>query len=161
MSEKKERKKIRLANYDYSSVGAYFMTLCTDKKAHNLSCINVGDGFPVPKNTIYGDVVEKYIDQIKNKYPNVFVDKFVIMPNHIHMILVISRCGTGDPPPTISTVMGWFKYQTTKTINSIRSSSGEKFWQRSYFDHVIRGQQDYEEQWRYIDENPARWIYKI
>ena len=57
--------------------------------------------------------------------------------------------------------MGWFKYQTTKTINNIRDSSAEKFWQRSYFDHIIRGQQDYEEQWRYIDENPVRWIYKV
>lgn len=159
--EKKERKKIRLANYDYSSVGAYFITLCTDKRVHNLSCINVGDGFPVPKNTVYGDVVEKYIDEIHIKYPNVSVDKFVIMPNHIHMIIVISQCGTGNPSPTISTVMGWFKYQTTKEINVIRDSSVEKFWQRSYFDHIIRGQQDYEEQWWYIDENPVRWIYKI
>lgn len=56
--------------------------------------------------------------------------------------------------------MGWFKYQTTKEINNMHSPLSETFWQRSYFDHIIRGQQDYEEQWRYIDENPARWIYK-
>ncbi len=159
--EKKERKKIRLANNDYSSVGAYFITLCTKNKEHNLSKIIVGDGFPVPKNTIYGDVVNRYISEIKIKYPNVSVDKFVIMPNHIHMIIVISQNGTGNPSPTISNIMGWFKYQTTKTINNIRDSSAEKFWQRSYFDHIIRGQKDYEEQWRYIDENPVRWIYKV
>lgn len=116
---------------------------------------------PVPKNTAYGDVVEKYIDEIKIKYPDVSVDKFVIMPNHIHMIIVISQKGTGNPSPTISTVMGWFKYQTTKMINNLRSSPSKTFWQRSYFDHIIRGQQDYDEQWRYIDENPVRWIYKV
>ena len=156
-----ERKKIRLADYDYSSVGAYFITLCTQNKEKNLSRIIVGDGLPVPKNTAYGDVVEKYIDEIKIKYPDVSVDKFVIMPNHIHMIIVISQKGTGNPSPTISTVMGWFKYQTTKMINNLRSSPSKTFWQRSYFDHIIRGQQDYDEQWRYIDENPVRWIYKV
>ena len=159
--EKKERKKIRLANYDYSSVGAYFITLCTKNKEHNLSRIIVGDGLPVPKNTIYGDVVNRYISEIKIKYPSVSVEKYVIMPNHIHMIIVISQNGTENPSPTISAVMGWYKYQTTKAINNIKNSSSEKFWQRSYFDHIIRGQQDYEEQWRYIDENPARWVYKI
>ncbi len=155
-----KRRKIRLANYDYSSVGAYFITLCTKNKKQNLSRIIVGDGLPVPKNTVYGDVVETYINEIKNKYPTVSVDKYVIMPNHIHMIIAISRSGTGDPSPTISTIMGWFKYQTTKEINNKRSSPSETFWQRSYFDHIIRGNQDYEEQWRYIDENPARWVYK-
>ena len=65
--EKKERKKIRLANYDYSSVGAYFITLCTKNKEHNLSRIIVGDGLPVPKKTAYGDVVEKYINEMKIK----------------------------------------------------------------------------------------------
>ncbi len=155
------RKKIRLANYDYSSVGAYFVTLCTKNKEHNLSQIIVGDGFPVPKNTAYGDIVEKYINQIKTKYPNVSVEKFVIMPNHIHMIIVISQNGTGNPSPTIGNIMGWFKYQTTKMVNNIRNSPAESLWQRSYFDHIIRGLQDYEEQWRYIDENPVRWVYKI
>lgn len=156
-----ERKKIRLANYDYSSIGAYFITLCTKNKEKNLSRINVGDGLPVPKNTTYGNVIEKYIDEIKIKYPDVSVDKYVIMPNHIHMIIVISKSGTGNPSPTISNIMGWFKYQTTKEINNMHSTPSRNFWQRSYFDHIIRGRQDYEEQWRYIDENPIRWVYKI
>ncbi|MBP3330195.1 MAG: transposase [Clostridia bacterium] len=156
-----ERKRLRLADYDYSSVGAYFITLCTKNKVKNLSRIIVGDGLPVPKNTVYGDVVKEYIDEIKVRYSGVYVDKFVIMPNHIHMIVVISQSGTGNPSPTISTVMGWFKYQTTKTINKLRSSPSESFWQRSYFDHIIRGQQDYDEQWRYIDENPIRWMHKV
>ncbi|MBQ7957607.1 MAG: hypothetical protein IJ279_06170 [Clostridia bacterium] len=96
-----ERKKIRLADYDYSSVGAYFITLCTKNKVKNLSHIIVGDGLPVPKNTAYGDVVKAYIDEIKVRYSGVSVDKFVIMPNHIHMIIVISQSGTGNPSPCI------------------------------------------------------------
>lgn len=57
--------------------------------------------------------------------------------------------------------MGWFKYQTTKSINEVRHSPSSAVWQRSYFDHIIRGPQDYEEQWRYIDETPVRRIHKI
>ncbi len=60
--------------------------------------------------------------------------------------------------PTIGTMVGWLKYQTTKQINLLRDSVGERVWQRSYYDHIIRCQQDYEEIWRYIDENPLRWL---
>ena len=100
---------------------------------------------------------------IPEKYPQVTVDKYVIMPDHIHMIIriddvgeafrlpcnshVMQRDGTGDPSPTVGNIVGWYKYQVSKQINQLRNALGEKVFQRSYYDHVIRNQRDYEEIW--------------
>ena len=102
---------------------------------------------------------------IPEKYPNVSVDKYVIMPDHIHMLLRIDNVGDGSPvpqgrrnaSPTMGNVIGWYKYQTTKQINTITNTPGEKVFQRSYYDHVIRNQQDYDEIWDYIENNPKKW----
>lgn len=152
------RKPNRLAQYDYSLNGGYFITICVHNRRNILSRI-VGDGFPVPKLTAYGKIVEFYIGLVSEKFPGIIVDKYVIMPNHIHILAQIDNgpFGTGNPSPTIGNMVGWLKYQTTKQINLRRNSAGEKVWQRSYYDHVIRGQQDYEEIWQYIEENPLRW----
>ena len=157
-----ERKRIRLQNFDYSGNGMYFITLCTQNRKKVLSeIITVGDGFPVPKLTFLGRFIQGYIDKISEKYPSVKVVKYIIMPDHIHFLISIENDGTGNPSPTTNTVMAWFKYQTTKEINAKRKSEGEKFWQRAFFDHVIRNNQDFEEIWNYIDTNPHRWIEKI
>ena len=99
---------------------------------------------------------------IGQKYPTVSVEKYVIMPDHIHMILLLDRrvAGTGNPSPTAGTVIGWFKYQTTKCCNLITNEQGKRFWQRSYFDHVIRNGEDFDDVWEYIDTNPLRWVLR-
>ena len=81
------------------------------------------------------------------------------MPDHIHLILMLNQdmVGTGDPSPTIGVVIGWLKYQTTKLCNQAQGTQGRKLWQRSYYDHVIRNIQDYQECWQYIDNNPRKW----
>lgn len=162
-----QRKPNRVENYDYSTSGGYFITICTQDRKRILSDI-VGDGSPVPK--ICGIIAEEMIQQIEKKYSSVTVDKYVIMPDHIHMLLRIDNvgeafrlpesgtCGTGNPSPTVGKVIGWYKYQTTKRINLIRKTSGERFFQRSYYDHVIRNQQDYNEVWEYIENNPVKWL---
>ena len=95
-----------------------------------------------------GQVVQKYIRNVPE------IEKYVIMPDHIHLLLFFSwNYGTGDPSPTIGQMMAWFKYQTTKEINAVRNMPGQKVWQRSYHDHIIRGLQDYFEIMTYIDEN--------
>lgn len=83
------------------------------------------------------------------------------MPDHIHFLISIENDGTGNPSPTTDTVIAWFKYQTTKEINLRRNTAGKKFWQRSFYDHVVRNKQDFEEIWYYIETNPHRWIEKI
>ena len=153
--EKQSRKHNRLGNYDYSQNGAYFVTICTQDRKQVL-CEIVGDGFPVPKPT--GEIAEEYIRQISEKYPNVTVDRYVIMPDHIHILLRID--GSGNPSPTMGNVVGWYKYQVTKQANLLLNTPGKKLFQRSYYDHVIRNQQDYDEIWQYIEDNPRKWIMK-
>ena len=150
------RKLNRLNEYDYSQNGAYFVTICTQGRKPILSQI-VGDGSPVPNPA--GKIVEEYIRKIPEKYPSVSMDKFVIMPDHIHLLLRFhSDQGTGNPSPTLGSVVGWYKYQVTKLVNEHLNTQGEKFFQRSYYDHVIRNQQDYDEIWLYIENNPQKWI---
>lgn len=153
-----QRKNIRLQEYDYSSAGAYFVTFCTHNRKHTLSKVLVGDGSPVPKLTASGLLTEKLVLQISEHFPSVIVDKYVIMPNHVHVLLFFSVCGegTGDPSPTLGNVVGWLKYQATKAINE-KNDTKQQIWQRSYYDHVIRNQQDYDETWTYIENNPAQW----
>lgn len=152
--ERYQRRPNRIENYDYSLNGAYFVTVCTQDRKRILSDI-VGDGFPVPKPC--GKVAEAMIHRISVKYPAVEVDKYVIMPDHIHMLLRIRPEGTGNPSPTLGNVIGWYKYQASKEINLLRGTQGERVFQRSYHDHVIRNQQDYDEIWQYIENNPRKW----
>lgn len=149
-----QRKPNRLTDYDYSQNGAYFVTICTHDRKKILSKI-VGDGFPVPKPI--GLIAEEYIRKISEKYPTVSVDQYIIMPDHIHILLRID-CGTGDPSPTLGNVMGWYKYQVTKQVNARYNVTGERLFQRSYYDHVIRNQEDYAEIWEYIENNPRKWL---
>lgn len=149
-----KRKQLRLNGYDYSQNGAYFVTVCTKDKRRILSKI-VGDGLcAVPKTelTNIGEFVEKSI-QFINSYPDICVDKYVVMPNHIHIIISIYNEKYGKADIDIPEIIRRFKSYTTKLF-------GDELWQRSYHDHIIRGQQDYDETWQYIDENPLRWFIK-
>lgn len=156
-NELPKRKANRLKHFDYSTNGAYFITICTKDRKCILSNI-VGDGFPVPRLTPCGKIVFDLINEIVLKYDKVCVSKYVIMPNHIHMILNVSNdSGTENPSPTISKIMGWFKYTATKQINMLCGISGQKIFQRSFYDHIIRNENDFNEIYRYIENNLAQW----
>ena len=151
-----QRKINRIPEYDYSQNGAYFVTICTHERRKSLSDI-VGDGFPVPKPCRM--IAEEMIRRISVKYPKVSVDRYVIMPDHIHLLLRIDRdLRTGNPSPTLGNIIGWYKYQVTKEINLLLGQQGEKVFQSSYYDHVIRNQQDYNQVWEYIESNPRKWV---
>lgn len=150
-----ERKPNRISDYDYSQQGAYFVTICTHVRQKILSQI-VGDGFPVPKP--YGKIAEEMIHRIPGRYNSVAIDQYVIMPDHIHILLRIDlQMRTGKPSPTLGNIVGWYKYQVTKQINQLSGTQGERVFQRSYYDHVIRNQRDYDEIWEYIENNPRKW----
>jgi REP element-mobilizing transposase RayT len=163
-----QRKPTRLVNFDYSQNGAYFITICTQDRKKILSDIVGDDAHIVPK--IGGKIAENLIGEIPKKYPSVTVDKYTVMLDHIHILLRIDTVGeafrlpenvhdgTGNPSPTIGTIIGWYKYQATKQINSMQNTSGYPVFQRSYYDHVIRNQRDYDEIWEYIENNPAKWL---
>ena len=152
--EPPKRKSPRLKGFDYSSPGAYFITICIKDRRELLSKIIVGDdAHIVPENHLlkYGLICKKYINNINIKYENVMVDKYVIMPNHIH--LIISLRGTmraSSPTNSIKSIVRSFKTMATKEI-------GHSIWQRSYHDHIIRDENDYQKIWEYIDTNAIRW----
>ena len=150
-----KRKKIRLSDYDYTTGGAYFITLCT-KNRQNLLCDIVGEGLCALPNIILtpiGDVVKNSIEYINQRYNNVKVDKWVIMPDHLHLLIRIENKtgGHGDPP--LQNIIAGLKSFTTHEY-------GKELWQRSFYDHIIRNQSEYNEIWEYIDENPLRWLNK-
>lgn len=148
------RKQLRLNNYDYSSAGAYFITICTKDNKQILAKIVVGDGvLTVPDYTLtpYGIICEKHIQSLNNFYENVNIDKYVIMPNHIHMLISVSVVPqTVSRTNSIPDVIRSFKSLVTRDI-------GVSIWQRSYNDHIIRNQEDYNMKWKYIDANIIRW----
>ena len=149
-----KRKPTRLKGYDYSAPGAYFITICVKGRKQLLSKIIVGDdAYIVPKNSLseIGLICDKYINNIDNKYENVIVDKYVIMPNHIHLIIFLyGTMRASSPTKNIETIIRSFKTMVTKEI-------GYSVWQRSYHDHIIRDEKDYQKIWEYIETNPIKW----
>ena len=147
------RKKNRLENYDYSTIGAYFVTVCTkQRKNHFWQSVGVTIGRPQDvRLSEYGKVVDSAIKNIPMVYPAVSVDSYVIMPDHIHMLLIISGDEQGRPmvAPTVSRIVQQMKGYVTKRI-------GESIWQKLFYDHVIRNTKDYEEHLKYIYDNPEK-----
>ena len=139
-----KRKSARLKNYDYSTPGAYFVTICTKNKEHLLGTIKNGE----MNFSKIGKVADEKILQIEKFYGNVIVDKYVIMPNHIHMIIVISEAEGINPFPTkkydISNIVGKFKASVSRNVgNAFMHSAKNTLWQTSFHDHIIRGDEDY------------------
>ena len=152
-----KRKQLRLPDYDYSSPGAYFVTICTQNRKCILSNIVVGDGVldvPQARLTSSGMCVRDTLLEIEQHYDWLSVDHSVIMPNHIHLLLRIESNGpSGTPAPTDETLpklISTFKRFTNRRC-------GAQLWQRSYHEHVIRNENDYREIWEYIENNPIKW----
>ena len=155
MNKLPKRKTIRIKDYDYSNPGAYFITICTAKR-EMLFWNNVGADIIRPQNiqlSRIGKIAEQGILQIETHYENVFVDKYCIMPDHVHLILQIKANENGQKlsNTTIPTIIGSLKRWVSKQV-------GKPLWQKSFFDHGLRNQQDYDEIWKYIDDNPLKYI---
>ena len=158
MEQLPNRKTNRLKQYNYSSTGAYFITICVQDKRCLLSTIGEADALhgPAVNLTEYGHLVLQNIEHTNASYSNAHVDHYVIMPNHVHLLISIANNEQGGPPrsstPTsaIPRMIAAFKKFTNKAC-------GCSLWQRSYHDHVIRNDEDYRQHWQYIDENPLEW----
>jgi REP element-mobilizing transposase RayT len=155
MNKLPKRKQIRIKDHDYAAPGAYFITICTEgrQKVFWSSCRGELCS-PVELSNI-GIVVDKEIKKLNTVYTTVHVDKYCIMPDHIHMVLTIDADASGRTQfaPTISRVIKQFKGAITKQI-------GKPIWQRSFYDHGIRNQQDYNNIWKYIENNPLKYTLK-
>ena len=148
------RKQNRLKEYDYSTPNAYFITICTEKRK-NLFWMDVGAIMDRPKNvplTNLGIIVQRCIEDIPKHYPAISVDHYVIMPNHIHLLLQINADVNGRSmiAPTISTVVRLMK-------GTVSKQAGFTVWQKGFYDHVIRNGNDYQDIWNYIEGNPSKW----
>ena len=161
--EMPNRKQNRLAEFDYGQEGAYFVTLCTQNRVRLFQMeLPVGNGLCAVPNTdaVGNSIIHRWLKETERKFPNVTIDKYVIMPDHLHLIVMIKERHAGRSLPD---VMRFFKTMTTNEyIRGVRDGTLTPFygklWQKSYYDHVIRNQQDYNEIWQYIENNPAKWI---
>lgn len=152
-----KRKNNRLQGYDYNSGGGYFITICTQDRKPTLSNIVGDDDLGVPENrlTEWGKILRKYI-QTADKIERITVDKYVIMPNHVHIMVFVDMLEDGTPrssSPTMA-VIPRFVAALKRYVNR---EIGQNIFQRSYHDHVIRGQQDYLKIWEYMENNPKQW----
>ncbi len=154
----KQRKSIHLKNYDYSLPGAYFFTICVQGRACILGDVVENGMRPSP----LGSMVQECWDALPSHYPNVVLDSFVVMPNHVHGIIsldaVSARAGL-RPAPTkpMSEIVRAFKSFSGRTINLHRGTPGMPVWQRNYYEHVIRGENDLNKIREYILNNPLQW----
>lgn len=154
--ELSSRKHPRLKEYDYSQNGCYFITLCTKNKKCLLGKITVEQNSP-SQPSVYlaaaGRISKKYIENIETVYKCVKVENYVIMPNHIHLLLSIDDFAYAgkDVRPTVQTIVRSFKTMVTKQL-------GFSVWQASFYDVVVRNEAVFLEIYKYIDDNPFKWV---
>ncbi|GHT91575.1 hypothetical protein FACS1894116_00350 [Betaproteobacteria bacterium] len=150
------RRSIRLQNYDYAQAGAYFVTLCVHDRACRFGNLVNGE----MQRSEAGQIVAATWDWLALQYSPVELDAWVMMPNHVHGIIVIgdhlkSECIAKRKP--LSGLVGAFKTVSTKRINELRQTPGEKLWQRNYWEHVIRNEAELTHIREYIQNNPIQW----
>ena len=157
-----QRRGLRLANFDYSSPGAYFVTICVQNRVHLFGKIPDGD---VRLNDA-GHMVHDSWTAITNQFPSVRLDAFVIMPNHLHGLLWLTSPFTAEQDnvaqPALPDIMQWFKSWTTAqyrqgVVQHDWTPYPKKLWQRSYYDHIVRHDEALNAIRGYIEQNPARW----
>ena len=162
-----DRESIRLKNYDYSSGGMYFITVCT----HKHECL-FGEIQKNRRGTIFcalnerGKFVEQCWGAITQHYNNVVLDKYIVMPNHVHGILFIKNNGVQDIEPlrneyqhiisgSIGAIIRGFKIGVTRWFRE--NTNIQIVWQRNYHDHIIREEKDLNRIREYIMNNPLKW----
>ena len=169
------RRSIRLKSYDYNQAGAYFVTICVQNRECLLGTIT---NQRLQLNE-YGKITDQVWNYLPHHFGNLEIDAAVIMPNHFHGIICTgltskppnfpnppNPCrGLVSKPPNpffeqktqLGKIIAYFKYQTTKLINQKRDSSGSRFWQRNYYEHIIRNEKTLNILRQYIIDNPLRW----
>jgi|SRR3989339_268522 len=178
------RKSIRLREYDYSSPGIYFVTICVHNKKYLFGKIIDGE----MELNEFGKIIEQQWLLIPQRFNIIQLDKFIIMPNHLHGIIQIvgagfpcplqgfprpscgfprhkitayincDNNGRGNRAPTLGQMVAFFKYQSTKYINILHQTPGAKLWQRNYYEHIIRNEISLNNIRTYIINNPNNWI---
>ena len=155
------RKSIRLKGYDYSQNGAYFVTICTQHREHLFG--RIVDGKMMLNHA--GKIAQNELQKTLTIRKNMDIYCFVIMPNHIHFIVVIvgAYCNTPLPVQFISpsnnlgSMIRGYKSTVTKQINKFRKTPKRSIWQRNYYEHIIRNAKSLGQISEYIFANPKNW----
>ena len=158
--EHKNRKYPRLKEYDYSLSGYYYVTIHNERNASLLSNVIPGNAHcrAVTQLTQIGEIAMEQLLLLEQRYSYVKIDKYVIMPTHIHAIIRLYE-GT-MPRQGLTEVVGTYKSLTTRAINMARNTPGERQFQRSFYEAVIRNEPGYQSCWKYIDGNPDQWGFR-
>ena len=159
--ERPQRKRLRLESYDYSQPGSYFITICTrERNQEVLRSIEPAVGAIINRPprislTPLGRIVDETIRAIPDHYPGISVDQYIIMPDHVHLILALRHIGPDGrqiaAPTPLSNVIQQMKRITSK-------QAGISLWQKGFYDHVIRNDEDLANVRQYIRNNPLKWI---
>ena len=159
-------KSNRLKEYDYSQPAWYFVTICTKDKAHHFGKICNAK----PKLSPIGEITQTTWFEIPNHFPNVEIDEFTIMPNHVHGIIIINErratacCGSTKEPEfgkiikgSLGVIVRSFKSAVTKRVNEMNEEKRPSIWQSNYYDNIIRNERDLDRIRKYIKQNPRKW----
>ncbi|MGM0377476.1 MAG: transposase [Bacteroidota bacterium] len=175
----KNRRSIRLQGYDYSSPGEYFITICTQNRESLFGDVINGE---MVLNDV-GIIAREFWNRISERYENVVLDTFIVMPNHVHGIIGIEYHPERDQHPVgaihelplrdgnsdsetyrkqrrqmlLSKIIGWYKMNVAKQANILLNNTGNRFWQRNYYEHIIRDDKSLHRIRDYIINNPAQW----
>ncbi|MCR4304169.1 MAG: transposase [Gallionella sp.] len=162
------RRSVRLRNYDYSQAGAYFITLCTQER----KCLFGALAGDVVQLNEAGRLAQNIWDALPEHYSCIELDSFVVMPNHIHGIILLNTAGARfiasnddgaanlgamNRAPTLGEIVRAFKARCTHSVNQLLGTKGLSIWQRNYYEHVIRNESSLQEIREYIANNPAQW----
>jgi putative transposase len=179
--EKHRRRSIRLWDHDYSRAGAYYLTLCTQNRECLFGDVMEGE----MRMNEAGRMADDFIARIPDRYPAITVDCYQVMPNHIHMVLIVAdvvgpvSVGAIHELPLqrisrsnqvecekrrlqrramlIPKCVGFYRMNTAKRVNQMRGVAGVRVWQRNYHEHIIRHQRSLDRIRRYIADNPKNW----
>ncbi len=153
LMETSKQKPLSLPEYDYSKNGAYFVTI----SAHRREMLYDKAG----TNSICAQMIEDCWGHIMGEHKNIQCPKYVIMPNHFHAIIIVPQ-SDADPDTALSAIVQSFKeYSTAKYSNAagqnLQGALSAQIWQRSFYKHIIKSDNEYKQIWHYIDSNPALW----
>lgn len=154
-------RRLRLRGHDYSEPGAYFVTICVEKRRCLFGDVSAGIMLP----NIAGTVIESWWCTLPRRFPSVLLDAYVVMPNHFHGLLFLGTVPEEQGSTallTLSDVMGWFKGVTTNDyIRGVRTDGWHRFsgrlWQQNFYEHIIRSDTELDRYRAYIDANPSQW----
>jgi REP element-mobilizing transposase RayT len=153
------RKAMRCKDYDYSQQGMYYVTICLKQRILFFGTVNKG----VICLNKYGKIAEQQLMALTKKFSNADINEYIIMPDHVHAIVQIKNpyealeSNITRRNMLLPKIIGFYKMNVAKQINLAKSSQGLSLWQHSYFEHIIRSEQELYKIKEYILNNPAKW----